>query len=307
MRRFGRTWRAIAGVAWTTGWLAVWSDAMGPPPGESPVDAPARLPTVLLADDARLPHGLISWPTREGGRIELEADRPYRSPKEREFLGKNLECFVALGGTRLDAYAGHPAGAVVRIGFYKADPAKPMFDDLAEGAEITVKLKGVYFNQPVVVRTGTALQHLKYMPGDLEACGLGGQALDLFNTESLTDTLKGKLKTDNARMAVLDPRLGEVPGTGAKAIDAESGKVRHGSVRVSREADGSVSLEAVIPYELFRHMKDPWQKVSPGFFLEPNHFHVEFEVITESAARSEEDAKAAPGGAGDGSAGKNPG
>lgn len=236
--------------------------------------AQAAAQPLFLADDARHPHVVISWPTKGGGRTTLEADREYRSPGEKTPLGKNLECFVALGGTRLDKGFGHPAGAIVRVGFYKADFKKPLFDEIAEDARIRVRLTGVHFNRPGTPRPETALQHLKYMKEDLEACGLGLQAMDQFNTASETDTMGGKIQPQNARMGILDGREGG------------------GFVRVRAEEDGSISMEAEFPYRLLRHVRDPWLRETPGSFFEPNHFHIEFEVLPEDVARAEAEAKA---------------
>lgn len=224
---------------------------------------------LFLADDTKHPHVVISWPTKAGGRITLEADREYRSPGEKTYLGKNLDCFVALGGTRLDKGFGHPAGAIVRVGFYKADFKKLLFEDLADEAVIRVSLTGVYFNRPGTPRPQTALQHLKYMKEDLAACGLGLSAMDQFNTVSETDTMGGKLLPENARMGILD------------------GRSDGGWVRVRAEEDGSVSLEAEFPYRLLRHVRDPWLRETPGSFFEPNHFHIEFEVLPEEVAKAE--------------------
>jgi len=45
------------------------------------------------------------------------------------------------------------------------------------------------------------------------------------------------------------------------------------------DADGAITMQARIPYELFRHVRDPWLRVQPGTFFEPQHFHVEFESL----------------------------
>lgn len=228
-------------------------------------------PNLLLVDDAKLPHVAISWPTKGGGVKTLEADREYKSPGEKTYLGENLECFVALGGTRLDKGRGHPAGAIVRVGFYKKDPKELMFTEIADGAEISVRLAGVHFNQPVLPRPRTVLQHLKYMQADLESCGLGLEAMDQFNTMSETDDLAGKIVATNGRFGILDGREGG------------------GEVKVRREEDGSITLEARFPYKLLRHLQDPWQRELPGSFFEPSHFHFEVEVLPEDVAKAEEE------------------
>lgn len=227
-------------------------------------------PMFLVDDSKQLPHVVISWPTRDGDQVKLVCDRPYRSPNEREFLDRNLECFVALGGTRLDRGIGHPRGAILRVGFYKKDTTKPMFDDIADGAMIDVTLSKVFFTDAPAPRLQTALQHVKFMAADLVSCGLGGEAVDQFNTVSLTDTLYGKITPSNGRMGGLD------------------GEAGHGKIDFTVEPDGSVTLHAKLPYGQLRHVKDPWKRSAPGTFTEPQHFHVEVEVLPKKVADDEE-------------------
>lgn len=222
---------------------------------------------LFLADTSSVPHAAITWPTRAGDPVRLEADRAYASPDTREVLGRNLECFVALGGTRLDKGAGHPDGVVLRIGFYKRDAAKPLFDDLAPDATITVELSNVKFSRRGTPRPESVLQHLKYSPEGLASCGLGGEVIDCYNTASRTDTLGGKVPAEIARLGILD-------GT-----DAAGGRVAFAT-----DDDGRITMTAKIPYALLRHVKDPWLRTEPGTFLEPVHFHVEVEVLPQDAA-----------------------
>lgn len=230
---------------------------------------------LLLVDDSRLPQATIAWTQRTGKELALTMDRPYTAPEQRGDLGHNLECFIAMGGTRLDAGVGHPSGAIVRVGFYKTVNARPFFEQLADGSDIHIRLEGVYFNQPIAPRPETILQHIKYTTEDLAACGLGGESINLYNTASKTDTLAGKIVPDSARMGIVNS---DQPG--AAKVD----------VRV--EADGSLSLDATFPYALLRHVKDPWLRTAPGSFQEPTHFHIEVEVLPEEVAKSLEPAEA---------------
>ncbi len=233
---------------------------------------------MFLVDDAKLPHVALSWPTRSDGgakEIALECDRAYRSPNEREFLARNLECFVALGGTRLDRGAGHPAGAILRVGFYKKDRSKPMFDDIADNGLISVRVTNVNFTAVPSPIHESALQHIKFLPDDLADCGLGGESVDQFNTVSATDDLYGKVTPNNGRMGALDVAL------------SEAGKDGKGSIETIVEADGSVTFSAKFPYGLLRHVKDPWKRSLPGTFTEPQHFHIEIEVLPKEVADAE--------------------
>jgi hypothetical protein len=233
---------------------------------------------MFVVDDAKLPHVELSWPTRvngEPGSITLECDRPYRSPNEREFLDKNLECFVALGGTRLDRGAGHPAGAILRVGFYKKDRSKAMFENLADNAVIFVRVTNVHFSAFPAPIHESALQHIKFLPDDLADCGLGGESVDQFNTVSPTDDLYGKILPSNGRLGGLDASLDE------------AGKDGKGSIQTTIEPDGSVTFTAKFPYGLLRHVKDPWKRSLPGTFTEPQHFHIEIEVLPKEVADAE--------------------
>lgn len=223
---------------------------------------------LFLVDDTHKPGVTISWPTTAGKTISLHADLAWTSTTDRTVLGHNLEVFACIGGTRLDKGAGNPAGAVFRTGFYRTDLTRPFFEDIAPGSSVTIVMTNVLFNRPAVVRPATALQHLKYMPEDAAVCGLGDTGLDQYNTASATDTLNGKITVANARLGVLD---GATAGSG--------------SVTFEQAAGGEITMKAVLPYALFRHVRDPWQRTNPGTFFEPTHFHVEVEVLPEEVAR----------------------
>jgi len=237
----------------------------------------------LVVDDSVTPHVRVTWQDVSGRPVVLEADRPYQSPNERSVLGGNLECFVALGGTRLDKQAGDPDGAIVRIGLYKVDAAKPMFEGVANDSTIEVVLSKIRFDKPAIVRPETGVQHVKYSPEALAECGLTGAAFELYNTVSPTDTLRGSITPENGRL-------------GALSTDGASFEIREGT-------DGTYSMVARIPYRLLRHVQDPWHMSVPGTFLEPLHFHLEYEAVpavrTSSHGDPVPEPDAAPGSADD--------
>jgi hypothetical protein len=247
-------------------------------------NAPAQEASILLADDAHRPHVVISWPTRDGKTVTLEGERAWRSPGDKSLLGKNVECYAALGGTRLEKGAGHPKGAIVRVGLYKADAKKPFFEDIADDATITITLDHIVMNQPATPRLKTGLMHMKYMQSDLVACGLDGTARNLLNTSDPEDPLAKVVVPGTARPGSLD-------GQGKD----------HGAFQARTEADGSVTVTVTFPYVLLRHIKDPSQRTNPGGFFEPQHFHVEMELIPKAVADAEKAAekdqgRAAPAG-----------
>ncbi len=227
----------------------------------------AKPEPLFLVDDSAKPRGSIAWPTRDGAEKSIDFELEYRSPNERTPIGANLDAFAAVGGTRQDKGASHPRGASIRVGFYKLDMGKPLFEDIKDRASITVTLRNIRFNQPGYPRPRTILQHLKYNPEDLVACGLGLNALDQYNTSHDEETLHGVITTANGRLGSLDATK---PGGGSSTL--------------TLEPDGTITLITTIPYALFRHVRDPWQRTSPRTFFEPNHFHIEYEAVPRSVA-----------------------
>jgi|GEM_PF-1308301 len=234
----------------------------------------------LFVDDAHEPKVTISWPTRDRGkgrgRITLTGSRPYRSGPERTFLGRNLDCFVAAGGVRTTKGLTNPFGQVVRVGFYKADKGKPLFDDLADDAQITITLSGVRFNHPARPEPESVLLHAKFDARHVVEWGLKPNQVNLYTMRSKTDDLGGAVTPDVGR-------LGALRGNGS------------GSVDLRAEPDGSVSMTAHIPYRLLHHVRDPSPGTSPGSFVEPFHFHVEFESMPEPTGEKQDGPGSTPG------------
>jgi hypothetical protein len=258
---------------------------VGPQPMVSPPVPGVPRTTLLLADEDRTPHVRISWPTADGSTVTLEADRPWASPGLQQEMSaqENVASYAGLGGTRLDRGGSHPAGAILRVGFYKVDTSKPFFKNIADGGTITITLSNAGFNQPVTARPRTILQHLKYMKSDIDACGLGVDALDQFNTYNPKDTLNGNITALNMRPGALD---GHDPSQGTASATVED--------------DGTVTMTVAFPYPLLRHIRDPWLRTTPGSFFEPNHFHIECEVVPkpvgdalEAAEKAQQEAERA--------------
>jgi hypothetical protein len=235
------------------------------------MSAPASA-QLFLVDDTSRPKATIRWETKDGEKMSLASEVSYTDTNDRTSLGHNVELFVAVGGTRLEKGWGHPDGAIIRVGYYKADNFKPFFEDIKDGADVHVKLENVAFNQPARGRPRTILQHIKYTIEDVLSCGLTEDALDQYNTASPTETLGTVITTDNGRLGVLD-----------------GSRKRGGEASLVQEDDGTFTLTARIPYALFRHVRDPWLRTTPGTFFEPYHFHVEFEVVPERVPLGERD------------------
>jgi hypothetical protein len=226
-------------------------------------------PALLLADDSKEPRVSVVWPTRGGGEIRLEGTLPYRSAGRQQRLGRNLDVYVALGGTRLERGLGHPDGATIRVGFSKREARRLLFDDLGDEAQITVVVDGIFMNQGVLPRLRTGLMHVQYATADLLSCGLGDEARNLYNTADAADPLLAGIPPENARAGIL------VIGGG--------GGERQGAISAEVLEDGSVRVMWVFPYALLKHIQDPYLRTNPGGFFEPQHFHLEIELLAESS------------------------
>lgn len=238
------------------------------PPGHTPNAKPHAVPPLLLVDDEHEPTVTIRWKDKSDRLISYSAPRPYAADAAKAPIGDNIDCFVAVGGTRLTKGAGHPRGAVVRVGFYKHDKGKPFFADITKDTTFEVSLSGIRFNQPVAVHADSILMHLKYDLGDMNACGIPGDAREQFNLASSHETLNDRIRPG------IDARLG--------ALDSSKDALGSADLRV--EDDGSVTMIVRFKYPALRNIRDPWQSELPGTFLEPIHFHIEFEALPAGVA-----------------------
>lgn len=226
------------------------------------------LPTILLPRTEQVPHVNIGWQTADGKAVSLAKSLAYSSDLDREDMGANIAGYVAMGGARLTKGAGHPRGAVVRVGFYKVDMNRQFFERIAAEGTVRVELRGVFMNQPAKPRQGSVVQHLKFSLDALKSCQMPSDAWSLYNTTLESDTLAGRVRPG------IDARLGVLGGK----TNSE------GRTELTVEDDGSITMRAMIPYALFKHVLDPWKRAIPGTFLEPMHFHVEYEVLPEDVA-----------------------
>jgi hypothetical protein len=230
----------------------------------------ARPPLLLVEPDAH-PTVTLRYSDADGDEIIHTGERPYAHDTARTRLGGNIDAFVAVGGTRLTKLAGHPEGAIVRVGFYKAEKNKPFFENISEDTVIEVELSGVRFNQPADVHAASIIQHLKYDRGDMEACGIPGDAREQFNTVHPEETLNDRVRSGvDARLGVLDG--GDDPAAWSEDL---------GSAELTDNDDGAVTMTVRFEYPALRNLRDPWQSDLPGTFLEPIHFHLEFEALPQ--------------------------
>jgi len=243
------------------------SSALASPDAPPQETATPALRGLLLVDSEIHPTVSITWTGTQGTVYAHTGQRQYRADADRTPLGGNISCYAAIGGSRLAKAAGHPDGAIVRVGFYKINNAKPFFDGVSADTQITATLKGIRFNQPVKTNAESIIQHIKYDRGEMLACGLPGDAREQFNLVSPTDTINDRVKPG------IDTRQG--------VLDGSSDSMGNGIARV--EQDGSVTMSLTFRYPVLRNLRDPWKSDLPGTFLEPYHFHIEFEVLPVGA------------------------
>lgn len=228
---------------------------------------------ILLVQPERHPHVRIAWVDARKIEHAYEADLSYGWDGDREPIGGNIAAYVAVGGTRLLKGAGHPRGAIVRVGFYKIQQGLLFFDGIGADSVIEVELSGVFMNQPAAARPETIVQHLKFSRDALKSCRIASDAWNLFNTVDPDETLNGRIRPG------YDARPGALDGRGSD----------HGSAEAVVADDGSITLRARVPYALFKHIRDPWQHAIPGTFLEPIHFHIEMEILPQGVNPGRDD------------------
>jgi len=230
----------------------------------------AKHPTLLLVEDAQNPGVTVSW-VSSGETLNYTMTMPYTAPVGGERIGEsNVLAYATIGGTRIETGAGHPRGAVIRVGLTKNENSRAFFKGIDPGTQIQISINGVRFNQPVHYHEGTAMMHLKYAITDLKACALPGTARNQYLMSDPDDTLGARVVRG----------VNATPG----ALDGGKG---HGSVEVVVHDDDPtlVDLHISVPYGLLRHLQDPWESDLPGTFFEPIHLHAEAEMIPVGVKR----------------------
>lgn len=220
-------------------------------------------PGLLLVEHNEHPSVSVSWVV-DGQEQGYSGTMPYTAPTGGEPIGKNVKCYVTMGGTRIETGAGHPKGAVIRLGVTKIESARAFFAGIDPHTEIEFAITGVKFNQPVKYHQGTGMMHFKYALGDLKACALPGTARNQYLLSDPEDTLGGRvIAGENATPGALD------------------GQENHGSLTIEVDPDDPtlVTMRVRVPFGMLRHLQDPWKSDLPGTFFEPIHMHAEAELI----------------------------
>lgn len=230
---------------------------------ESVAGSESNRPALLLVDEDQHPSVEVSWQAK-GERQSFTATMGFTAPTGGDAIGHNVKCYVTMGGSRIETGAGHPKGAVVRLGVTKIENARAFFAGIDPNTEIEFAVTGIHFNQPIKYHEGTGIMHLKYALGDLKACSLPGTARNQYLLSDPEDTLGGRV----------------IPGENATpgALDGGQG---HGGfiIEIDKDDPTMISMRIRVPYGQLRHLQDPWMSHLPGTFFEPVHMHAEAEFI----------------------------
>jgi len=252
----------LGSMAAASGAIAGPEAAPAPDPSE-----PASGSGLLLVEEDVHPRVRVSWVV--GGQERGHSGAmPFTAPIGGESIGKNVKCYVTMGGTRVETGAGHPKGAVIRLGVTKIDNARAFFAGIDPHTSIEFAVTGIKFNQPVKYHQGTGMMHLKYALGDLAACELPATARNQYLLSDPDDTLGGRVVAgENATPGALD------------------GQANHGefSIEIDPDDPTMVSMRLRVPFGMLRHLQDPWKSDLPGTFFEPIHMHAEAELIPVDA------------------------
>ncbi len=254
--------RLMVGILGSVG-IVSGAIAGGEVPSNADLPESALGPGLLLIDEDVHPSVKVSW-VAGGQEQAFTGTMPFTAPVGGEPIGKNIKCYVTMGGTRIETGAGHPKGAVIRLGVTKVDNARAFFAQIDPHTSIEFVVTGIKFNQPVKYHQGTGMMHLKYALGDLAACELPATARNQYLLSDPDDTLGGRvIAGENATPGALD------------------GQENHGElvVEIDEHDPTMVSMRLRVPFGMLRHLQDPWKSDLPGTFFEPIHMHAEAELI----------------------------
>ena len=123
-------------------WILIVMAITAPALAQQPEHAPKR-PTLLLVEHEQHPRVTITW-TADGQPQRHTMVMPFTAPVGGEQLGdSNALAYATMGGTRIETGAGHPKGAVIRVGLTKAERTKAFFKSIDPGTSIEISITGV--------------------------------------------------------------------------------------------------------------------------------------------------------------------
>jgi len=236
----------------------------------------------------------VSYPTTTGPNASYSGTRDFSGsgPTDATVLGgaPNIRAFNSAGdslgvfgrrtaGVLLNnpahAHVIQPGESLITHAFFKTDNNGAYFPDLPEGANLTVSVSNIRFAEPVHVVEESLMLHVKWND---QADTLTSPYFQVDDHHTFSDTFRDFDDFREAGLFANLPTPNYVLGNDLIGWT------------ISGDGTDTLSLEAVIPYDVFRNLEetDPSQPVPPGLpapqgFLEPFHFHIEYLVVPEPA------------------------
>jgi hypothetical protein len=166
-----------------------------------------------------------------------------------------------------------PGESLVSHAFFKIDNSGAYFPNLITGGNVTVSITNIKFAEPVNLVLDSLMLHAKW---NGQADTLPSPYFQLDDHHTVTESFRDFDDFREVGLFANFPTPNYVLGNNLIGWT------------VSGDGTDTLSLEAVIPYDVFRNLEesDPGQTVPPGLpapqgFLEPFHFHIEYLVVPE--------------------------
>jgi len=168
-----------------------------------------------------------------------------------------------------------PGESLITHAFFKTDNGGAYFPDLTTGGSVTVSVANIKFAEPVHVVLNSLMLHVKWND---QADTLPSPYFQVDDHHTYAETFRDFDDFRQAGLFANFPTPNYVLGNNLIGWT------------ISGDGTDTLSIEAVIPYEVFRNLEetDPGRAVPPGLpapqgFLEPFHFHIEYLVVPEPA------------------------
>jgi len=240
-------------------------------------------------DDALI---TVSYPTADGLTASFSGSRDFAGvgPTDATVLGgaPNIRAFNSAGdslgvfGRRTAAVLltnpAHqdvilPGESLITHAFFKTDNNDVFFPDLADGGSVRVAVDDIHFAEPVHVVLDSLMLHVKWSG---QADSLPSPYIQLDDHHTYSETFRDFDDFRQTGLFTTFPTPNYVLGNDLIGWT------------ISGDGTDTLSIEAVIPYDVFRNLEEsvPGQTVPPGLpapqgFLEPFHFHIEYLVVPE--------------------------
>jgi len=157
--------------------------------------------------------------------------------------------------------------------FFKNDNGGDFFPGITAGGDITMRIEGATFDQPVTVDPSTVMLHVLWRDDQVSA--LTNQYVNFHNHHTATDPFREFSSFTTTAVFSSFP----VPNYVLDSPGLD--------VSITGNGTNQLDITATFPYDLLRNLEEMGQAVPDGIpapqgFLEPFHFHLEY-VVPEPA------------------------